>query len=248
MQRRSLLEMYALLACLLTLVCFLVTMYYLGRGIVARQAPESTIGHWAYETHQTNDRYWDRVNLGSRRARPPEEILTTERERSWQAELLFERRDGTRAVRLATAGAVVSLIIFWIHWLIARRARRDERGTELVNLRRPFLLASATVFGLSCSCGTGLVAGLLAGALAGYRDKFEEEYRAVNPILADPAFAGIEIRPISSGGIELWGVVPTESDVERLRAQVIRALGERRGTEITRGVQARQVVAPPPAR
>ncbi|MBM3982987.1 MAG: hypothetical protein FJ304_22485 [Planctomycetes bacterium] len=174
--------------------------------------------------------------------------MTTERERSWQAELLFERRDGTRAVVLATAGAVVSLIIFWIHWLIARRARRDERGTELVNLRRPFLLASATVFGLSCSCCTGLVGGLLAGALDDYPARYEEEYRAVNPILADPAFAGIEIRPISSGGIELSGVVPTESDLERLRAQVIRALGEQRGTHATSAVQVRQAVNPPLAR
>src|SRR4051812_2049955 len=94
MRRRSLLESYALLVCLEMLVCCFVALYYLGLGIIAREAPEYTINRWTYGTHQTNERYWAHANLVDRRPRPPEEALTAERERSWRAELQLERRDG----------------------------------------------------------------------------------------------------------------------------------------------------------
>jgi hypothetical protein len=73
MRRRSLLESYALLVCLLMLICFLVALYYLGLGIIAREAPEYTINLWTYGNHQTNERYWNYANLGKRRPRPPED-------------------------------------------------------------------------------------------------------------------------------------------------------------------------------
>jgi len=127
MRRWSLLESYALLVCLLMLVCFLVALYYLGLGVIAREAPEYTINSWSYRSHQTNERYWLYASLGDRRPRPPEEALTAERERSWRTELQLERRDGTRSVWMSSFGAVASSVIFLAHWRVARRARRERR-------------------------------------------------------------------------------------------------------------------------
>lgn len=244
MQRRSLLESYTLLVYFLLLVCFLVALYYLGYGIVAREAPEYTISNWTYGSHQTNDRYWKYVSFGDRRPRPPEEALTAERERSWRAEQQLERRNGTRIVWLSSYGAVAAAVVFWVHWRLARRATCEQRGVGSARIHRPLALASVFAVGLSCSFCSGLVGGLAVSAHGGFRSQFEEESRAIAPILAGPAFAEVEIRERSDGHVELSGVVPTEADLKRLREQVAQTLGERRGEEATRGVQVRLVVGP----
>jgi hypothetical protein len=240
MQRRTLLESYALLVCLLMLIGFLVSLYYLGRNFVAREAPEYTINSWTYYSHQTNERYLKYARLGDSRPKPSDEAaITAERERSWEAEQQLERRNATRNLLLSGIGAAVTSVVFWIHWRVARRSKRDERGTENVESIRPLILASVAVFGLSCSFCSGLVGGLLISTGGGYSSRYEEEFRAMTPILADPAFGEVEIHARSGGGIYLSGVVQTEPNLERLRAQVARALGERRSNEATGDVQVR---------
>jgi hypothetical protein len=245
MRRRSLIESYALLVCLGMLVCFLVALYFLGYGTIAREAPEYTIYDYTYRSHQTNERYWDYASIGEQRPRPSEEALTAERERSWRAALQLEQRDGTRTVWLCGLGLVVSSVVFCIHWRIARRVRHAERGAESDTIRHPLALASAIVFGLGfCSC-CGLAVGWLGGTLQIYRMMFVEERAAVEPILeSDVAFRDVTLHERSNGGIYLIGVVPTEPDLDRLRARVERALGERRGKEVMSAVGVTRVARP----
>jgi hypothetical protein len=141
---------------------------------------------------------------------------------------------------------VFTSAVFWVHWRIARRAKHEELGTEGDRIRGPLTLASVIVFGLSCSFCSGLVGGLAVWTLDGYSSQFAEELRAVTPILADPAFAEVGSHERSDGHLSLSGVVSTETDLKRLRAQVARALGARRGEEATCTPQVRRVLDPPP--
>jgi hypothetical protein len=240
MRRWSLLELYALLVCLGMLIWFIVALYFLGYGVVACEAPEYTVNRWDYHSHQTNERYWKYANLGDRRPRLSEDALTAERERSWQAVLLIERRYGTWSMVQSGFGLVVSAVVFWVHWRIARRTRREDREAEGTTAQRPFVLAGAIILVLGSCFSCGLVLGLTTATLVSHRMRYDEECRSVVPILAaDPAFTEVELREQSAGGITLSGVVPAEADLERLRGQVARALGERRGKEVTRGVSVR---------
>jgi hypothetical protein len=202
--RRSQLESYALFVCVGMLIGSLVALYYLGLGVIACVKPEYTISRWTSGNHQTNERYWKHASFVDSRPRPSEEALTAERERSWQVELQLERREGARMAWMAGYGLVVTSVIFGLHWRVARRARREEKGTESETIRRPLVLAAVTVSGFfGCFC-SGLGGGLLFNELSDYRSRFDEESRLLAPILgADPAFAEVEIRPLSSGGAHL---------------------------------------------
>ncbi len=247
MGRRSLLESYALVACFGMLVCFTAALYFLGHGIIAREAPEYTINRWVYNRHQTNERYWEDTWRWGQKPRPPEATLTAVRERSWRAELQLESRYGTRDIWLSGLGLMVSSAVFWVHWRVARRARRESREARIDVPLRPIVLASAIVFGFGCCFGTGLVGGLMVSEGGNYSSRVEEEWRAVAPVLgSDPAFAGVEIHQRSDGGICLWGTVPTGPDLERLHTQIARVLGEQRGREAMNAVRARTADTDPP--
>ena len=98
--------------------------------------------------------------------------------------------------------------------------------------RRVLLAAGVTLALGFCLC-SGLVAGLLGGERGAYHRRFQEERDAIVPLLAgDPAFAGVELHDYSAGGMYLLGEVPTAEDLGRLRAVVVRAVGERRAREL----------------
>lgn len=98
--------------------------------------------------------------------------------------------------------------------------------------RRAFLVAGGLV-ALGLCFGCGLLAGLIAGSVQANQRRYHEEKEAIGPILAaDPAFAGVELRPLSDGGIYLTGEVPAAADLERLENQVVRAVGEPRSRRV----------------
>ena len=87
---------------------------------------------------------------------------------------------------------------------------------------------------LSCTLcfGCGLAYGLLRGTGEAYGRRYDEERDRVVPVLsADPAFARVALGPRSDGGISLSGEVPSQADLDRLRAQVARQVGEPRARE-----------------
>jgi hypothetical protein len=110
-----------------------------------------------------------------------------------------------------------------------------------VSLTACVLAAAGLIFG----CGL-LVGGIICEGRA-YTARFLEEQEAVAPILAaDPAFAHVTLIARSSGGIDLGGTVPTQADLDRLRSQVARALGEPRSRVVTLAVMVAPVVSVPP--
>ncbi len=127
MRRWSLLEFYALVVCLGTLVWFVTALYFLINGVVACNHPELTMNYWTYANHQTNDRYANNVVRSGGRSdsliHRSEEAITADRERSWQVELQIERRDGRRGVGISLFGLIVRSVPVTLAYRSAGQAR-----------------------------------------------------------------------------------------------------------------------------
>jgi len=134
--KKSVLEMYALAICFVTLICFVIA---LGIGIynmIRIVNPEFTLSAYEYERHQSNRAFRGfsgielRMELrGLAPARPAEisepsdEELTRQREQSYQNVMRAEQRRGTQSLTMVGIVIFIDLMVFAVHWLLARKAR-----------------------------------------------------------------------------------------------------------------------------
>jgi len=134
--KKSVLEMYALAICFVTLICFVIA---LGIGIynmIRIVNPEFTLSAYEHERHQSNRAFRGfsgielRMELrGLAPARPAEisepsdEELTRQREQSYQNVMRAEQRRGTQSLTMVGIVIFIDLMVFAVHWLLARKAR-----------------------------------------------------------------------------------------------------------------------------
>lgn len=130
--KRSILEIYALAVCFVTLICFVVA---LGIGIydlIQIMNPAFTLNPYEYERHQSNEGFQVAPSrelrglspaVPAEEARPSEEEIARRREESYQAALRSEKRRGLQSLTIVAIVMVIDLSVFAVHWLLARRAR-----------------------------------------------------------------------------------------------------------------------------
>jgi hypothetical protein len=128
--KKSLLEIYALAVCFVTLICFVVA---LGIGIydlIQVANPEFTVNPDEYERHQLNEGFQRNPTLrGLSPAVPLEapqisdEGISEQREQSYQSALRSERRRGLQSLTIVGIVMLIDLCVFSIHWILGRRAR-----------------------------------------------------------------------------------------------------------------------------
>jgi hypothetical protein len=131
--KKTVLEIYALAICFVTVVCFVIALGIAAYGIVGIANPGFTISSWVYAQHQTNDAFWNgpnapRVHDGTddkSKERPNEAELTKQREASYERALASERRDNLQSIAKSSIVMLIDMIVFFLHWLIARRERRS---------------------------------------------------------------------------------------------------------------------------
>jgi hypothetical protein len=131
--KKTILEIYALSVCFITVVCFVVALGLLIYGVIGISNPQFTMSSWAYTQHQTNDAFWNgspgrvpfRGPEEKMRERPSDADLTEQREQSYVRAVANERRDSAQSVVKAMIVVVIDLMVFLFHWLIARRARTN---------------------------------------------------------------------------------------------------------------------------
>ncbi|MEW6714784.1 MAG: hypothetical protein AB1306_06815 [Nitrospirota bacterium] len=126
--KKSILEVYALAVCFATIVCFVIALGVTVYALVCIVNPEFTLSSYEYNRHQSNDAFWDSYkdkyeNKDKELQRPSEEDLTKQRTASYPQAIKSERRDGTQSLTIASIILVIDVVVFLIHWLIARRAR-----------------------------------------------------------------------------------------------------------------------------
>jgi hypothetical protein len=119
--KRTLLEVYALAICFVTLVCFVVSLGIGIYDIVQIMNPEFTISSYTYDRHQSNDAYvkdWPKD-----KPQPQGEELTRLREQSYQAALRSEKRGAVQSLTQVLIVILIDIVVFVIHWYVAKRAR-----------------------------------------------------------------------------------------------------------------------------
>lgn len=135
--KKTLLEIYALLVCFVSISCFSITAGVGLYSIVAFASPELTLHNWEYERHQSNDQFWEQqgpfampveteeamTGKSKLPKRPSEAELTKARTKSYANALRSERRSALQTILQTSIIALIAMLLFLIHWRIARHAR-----------------------------------------------------------------------------------------------------------------------------
>lgn len=126
--KRTLLEVYALAVCFVTVGCFVIAFGIALYGAIGVAQPGFTLSGHTYEMHRTNDRFFNRQVFmpdeeKQQRVRPPEAELTRQRQESLAAAIDGERRDSAQTTVKSMIVVLIDLLVFFVHWRIARSPR-----------------------------------------------------------------------------------------------------------------------------
>ncbi len=127
--KKTILEIYALAVCFLTVICFVVCLGIAGYSIVQISKPEFTMNSYQYDRYQSNDAFWmdcmgPHCSVGEKtRVRPSEAELDKKRTQAFAQAITSEQRGGGQTLVKTLIVMLVDALAFGIHWLIARRAR-----------------------------------------------------------------------------------------------------------------------------
>lgn len=124
--KRTLLEIYALAVCFVTLTCFVVCLGVGVYDLVQITKPEFTLSSYKYEEHQSNDaflRSWPKD-----KEIPNAEKVTELRLESYQRALRSEQREAVQSLTQIAIIILIDIVVFVFHWLMARRARASDNA------------------------------------------------------------------------------------------------------------------------
>lgn len=128
--KRSLVEIYALAVCFVTVTCFAIAMGIAIYDFVQIAYPEITVHSHHYERHQSNAAYRSSHHPDPNViAALSEEDVTKRREESYRSVLNGERRDGWQSLLRMAIIMLVDVLFFFFHWRLAKRVRESPAGT-----------------------------------------------------------------------------------------------------------------------
>lgn len=132
--KKTALEIYALLVCFVTVICFAIAFGLAAYGVLGIASPSFTMSSFTYAQYQTNDAFWNvhGTPSPSRRGaddtpkeRPNEAELTKQREAAYDRALVSERRDNLQSVVKSLIVIFIDVILLLLHGRIVRRERRS---------------------------------------------------------------------------------------------------------------------------
>lgn len=120
--KKTLIEIYALAVCFVTIICFAVSLGVGLYDLLEISNPEFTLKSRQYEKHQTNDaftRSWNKKQID----KYSEEEITSKREDSYRVALTTESRNAIQSFIRMLIIILIDLVMFFSHWKLARRER-----------------------------------------------------------------------------------------------------------------------------
>ena len=120
--KRSLLEIYALGVCFVTLICFAIALGVGFYDVVQIISPEFTLSQWEFEKHQTNERFL--ASWPKEKPIPPEDQVTALRKQSYAVAVAVERRSAVQSLVMVAIIVLIDVVIFLVHWRLGARARQ----------------------------------------------------------------------------------------------------------------------------
>ena len=122
--KRPLKQIYALAVCFATLLCFVIALGIGLYDLVQITAPSFTISAYYSQTYQSNEKF---VRTYQDKKEMPAEDLTKLRESLLQDAIFTERQSAVQSLIQVVIVLVIDIVVFVIHWLMAKRAELRER-------------------------------------------------------------------------------------------------------------------------
>ena len=129
--KKTILEVYALAVCFVTVTCFVVCLGIAGYSLVEIAKPDFTMTSYQFDQFQSNDAYWKDCGRKycsddeKKRSRPSEDELTKQRSEAFAQALVSEQRNGSQSLVKTLIVMFVDSLAFLAHWVIAKRARSN---------------------------------------------------------------------------------------------------------------------------
>ncbi|MBI1899782.1 MAG: hypothetical protein HYS13_01550 [Planctomycetia bacterium] len=122
---RSLIQIYALAVCFVTLMCFVVALGIGLYDMVQMAAPNFTLE--SYQPYQSNDAF---VQYFPDKKELPAGEITRLRDEGLRDALRFEQRAALQSGVFVLIIVAIDIVVFAVHWRIARKERSvAERNT-----------------------------------------------------------------------------------------------------------------------
>lgn len=125
-------EIYALVVCLFSLGCFVITLGLAVWDVVEIGAPEFTLQTREYDCHQSDRAYTDCYSKRYEYSRktnpipfPVGDELTEQRDREYDQKLRSKRRMALQDLLQKSIILIIDLVVFILHWKLAGKTRRE---------------------------------------------------------------------------------------------------------------------------
>jgi len=122
--KKSLLEIYSLAVCFVTIICFAVALGIGVYDILEMSQPELTLKSFQYQRHQSNEAFTR--NWPKNKEKPSEAEMTRMRAKSYAVALEAEKRDAIQSFIRVLIVITIDMVIFLFHWKLAKRMRESN--------------------------------------------------------------------------------------------------------------------------
>ncbi len=119
--KKTLLEIYALAVCFVTLVCFAITLGVGLYDLIAISYPEFTLSSHAFERYQSDEAFIR--NWPKDKPVPSGRELKKLRQEGYRVAILSEQRNGQQGLTKSLIIILINIVVFLPHWHLAKRAR-----------------------------------------------------------------------------------------------------------------------------
>ena len=137
--KKTLLEIYALLICLICLGVVAFNIVDILQATVRVVNPTLELQDYEYDRYQSNDAYWaykmsdlcsdhetPQTNECTTLKRPPEDQLVKERSDDYRRVLSGVVHKSTKGIVDSSIRSLIFFLIFFVHWKMALRARKES--------------------------------------------------------------------------------------------------------------------------
>lgn len=129
---RKTVEVYALTVCFFTMACLSLATGSMLWSLVKVLAPAATISEHEYKVHKSDDAFARHLEANNRYKIEKEQYqvpvgadLTAEREHSYEMLIDAGRHGALRSVLSMLVIILVDIVVYWFHWRIVNREKKE---------------------------------------------------------------------------------------------------------------------------
>ena len=122
--KRTFLELYALVVCFINVLIGSIAVGIILYSIISIASPEFTLSSWQYSKYQSNDEFAE--SFSDKFENMSEQEITRKREDAYQIALKAEQRDGRQSIVRLSIVLLIQIILFLVHWKLAKRQRLSD--------------------------------------------------------------------------------------------------------------------------